>query len=137
MNRRELFKILKEKGFKIVQWNGDFRRNDSLWYPSGHVLLEVEKDGTAFSVEVHGDVFFSIGEEEFRNVTLAELTPYQRKQVREGKAVFENNNWIEVLRLDEVNGEKVWVSATDDVGYTLDEIPELLESALEKEGAVF
>ena len=136
MNKEELFRILKKKGFKIIQWNGDFRRNDSLWYPSGHVLLEVKKEGI-FSVEVHGDVEFFIREEEFKNVTLEELTPCQRKQIKEGKADFENNNWIEVLRLDEVNGEKVWVPATDVVGYTLDEIPALLESALESVGTVF
>jgi hypothetical protein len=97
MNRKQLSRILKAKGWKIDVFKVDFRLQDAiLWHncDSENPIIQVSKDSSVIQLIAVGDIriygkrvcFIYKG-----GKPLGELTSYLRKTGR-----WENNNWFEI-----------------------------------------
>lgn len=125
---------------KIVQQkvNG---KTSSFFY-SGEIAYAKSKKGTKFSLSAEGDINIVVDGERFSNkhgnkqivevISRYRLTDNKLKKLEnDGKLVWENNNWFEVLWMDK--GSDSWECDIGEVEYDYSSGIRLLKDYLNKD----
>ena len=116
-------------------------KTDSFFY-SGEVAYAESKKGTKFSLSAEGDINISINEDHFSNKhgdkqILEAISKYRltdrilKKLEKDGKLVWENNNWFEILSMPK--GSDSWECDIGEVAYDYDSAIRMLKDYINED----
>lgn len=125
----------EKQEMRILQPKISDEKTDSFFY-DGSIAHAIRPDGTAILLIANGDIRIEIDGEEYDNKTKEKaiekygLTDKKLADlVKEGRVIWRNNNWFEVIWTRE--GNDGWKSVSDTVKYYYDEAIQIFKDSQE------
>ena len=127
---------LEKREIRILQPKISDEKTDSFFY-DGSIAHGIRSDGTAILLIANGDIRIEIDSEKYDNKTKEQviekygLTDKKLADlVKEGRVVWGNNNWFEVIWTRDGMGS--WESVSNTVKYYYDEAIQTFKDSFEE-----